>query len=171
MYFTRCTCTWKIIKYIKIVKIDQCINHKFSIFKYDIQLWYLNTNKILKYIHTKCILPKTLSGTPDTVWCPPSCPPLSKTCQSGDDPYVRSQSRGWPGRRRSVTAWLPSGLAGAIRSLSTAPASPSLLFVILYIVSLCSRPNVQVSTSYSQPQTSGLQWEDAISNDCSSLNM
>lgn len=56
MYFTRCTCTWKIIKYIKIVKIDQCINHKFSIFKYDIQLWYLNTNKILKYIHTKCIL-------------------------------------------------------------------------------------------------------------------
>lgn len=93
-------------------------------------------------------VPKTLSGTPDTVWCPPSCLPLSKTCQSGDDPYVRSQSRGWPERRRSVTAWLPSRLAGAILSLSTAPASPSLLFVILYIVSLCSRPNIQVSPSF-----------------------
>lgn len=138
----------KIIIYICLyersyIKIDQWTNHQFIIFKY---IWYdIDTNKISRYIHTKSLnlLPKTLSGTPDTVWCPPSCPPLSKTCQSGDGLYVRSQSKGWPGRRRSVTAWLPSGLAGAIRSLSTAPASPSLLFVILYIVSLCSRPNVQ----------------------------
>ena len=88
------------------------------------------------------LLPKTLSGTPNTVLCPPSCLRLSKTCRWGDDPSGRSRNRGSPARRRSATSWLPSELADAIRSLSIAPTSPSLLDLCKSCLSCLSSPPV-----------------------------